>query len=231
MPIPASSKPKIARRLLRDEAHDAIRDAILDGTLAAGEQLDDASLQEWLGISRTPIREAIIALQVEGLVEIAAQTHTRVVQPSRESVEDAIQTVGVVLGGVMRTVIPALSNDSRSTMLAFTDRAQAAIDANDVRGHMAVAVELYDFLVQQCPNPTLQRLAAGTVTSLSFQYRITIDSRTPNWELLSSGWRRMREGIEAADPIATELAFEDMHRLPLPGPAWAPATWHEPAES
>lgn len=229
MPVPSTSKPKIARRLLRDEAHDTIRDAILDGTLAPGEQLDDASLQEWLGISRTPIREAIIALQVEGLVEIAAQTHTRVTKPTRESVEQAIQTTGVIFGGVIRTVTPALDDASRDQLLVLITKAQQAITARGTKEHMAICMEVYAFLTAHCPNATLRRVADWTMTSLTFQYRITTGVRTPNWELLESGWSRMREGLMAADPIATELAFEDMHRLPLPGPAWEPDIWVEVA--
>lgn len=225
MPIPEATKPQLTRRLLRDEARDAIRDAILDGTLAPGEKLDDASLQEWLGISRTPIREAIIALQAEGLVEIAAQTHTRVIDPSPESVEETLQTAGVVFGGIIRTVAPHLTDTTRAELLDFISRAEAAIAAADVLEHMQVGLELYEFLIQHCPNPKLQKLAAETVHALSFRYRITATVRTPNWDLLTSGWSRMRSGVLDADPIATELAFEDMHRLPSSGDGWAPATW------
>ena len=58
MPVP-SGEAVTTRVLLRDEAYARLRDAILDGTLEAGEQLRDAELSSWLGISRTPIREAL----------------------------------------------------------------------------------------------------------------------------------------------------------------------------
>lgn len=227
MPVPNTAQPKIARRLLRDEAHDLIRDAILDGTLAPGEQLDDASLQEWLGISRTPIREAIIALQVEGFVEIAAQTHTRVVNPGPEEVMHSIQTVGVIFGGVLRTVVPRLSDRLRSQIFDLVERANRAIANAQARTHMEVTLEYYRLLITHCPNPTMRRIADWAVTSLSFHYSITVDQRTPNWDMLASGWLRMHDAIIAGDAVAAELACEEMHLLPRAGNDWAPPTWHQ----
>lgn len=225
VPVPNASKPKIARRLLRDEAHDLIRAAILDGTLAPGEHLDDASLQNWLGISRTPIREAIIALQVEGFVEVAAQTHTRVVDPTPEDVIYAIQTVGAVFGGVLRTVVPGLDDPTRAQIVEIVKRAKTAIAAGDARTHMNVTVEYYHLLIERCQNPTLKLVADWAVTSLAFKYSITVDRREPNWDMLTHGWKQMHQAIIDGDSVAAELACEDMHLLPGAGTDWAPPTW------
>src|SRR4029079_3160574 len=45
-----------------------LRDAIIDGTFAPGEQLRDGELATWLGVSRTPVREALLRLAEGGLV-------------------------------------------------------------------------------------------------------------------------------------------------------------------
>jgi Bacterial regulatory proteins, gntR family len=50
------------RGLLRDDVYISLRDAIVRGTLAPGERLRDAELATWLGVSRTPIREALLRL-------------------------------------------------------------------------------------------------------------------------------------------------------------------------
>ncbi|OII27325.1 hypothetical protein BIV04_01830 [Frigoribacterium sp. MCBA15_019] len=52
--------------------------AIVDGTLEPGERLNDDQLVKWLGVSRTPVREAIAQLHTYGLVEIEANRFTRV---------------------------------------------------------------------------------------------------------------------------------------------------------
>ena len=76
MPVPDDTWP-LERDLLRDRAYAAIRDAIVDGTLAPGERLQDQELCAWLGLSRTPVREALGRLEQDGLVETAPQRFTR----------------------------------------------------------------------------------------------------------------------------------------------------------
>ena len=52
----------LKRGLLRDDVYTRLRDAIVDGTFAPGEQLRDGELADWLGVSRKPVREAISTL-------------------------------------------------------------------------------------------------------------------------------------------------------------------------
>src|SRR3954471_7586169 len=77
MPVPAD-RAALERDLLRDRAYTTIRDAIVDGTLAPGERLRDQELTEWLGLSRTPLREALSRLQQDGPVQTEAQRYTPV---------------------------------------------------------------------------------------------------------------------------------------------------------
>ena len=58
-------------------------EAIVDGTLAPGEVLHDDELCAWLGLSRTPVRDALRRLRDEGLVEMAPQRFTRVASLTR----------------------------------------------------------------------------------------------------------------------------------------------------
>ena len=61
--MPLRPSQLIERTLLSDRAYAVLRSAIIDGTLAPGERLRDAELVERLGLSRTPIREAIARLE------------------------------------------------------------------------------------------------------------------------------------------------------------------------
>jgi DNA-binding GntR family transcriptional regulator len=78
MPIPQQNPANSPRRLLRDVVFDKILSAVLDGTLVPGERLNDVELVKWLGVSRTPVREALVRLASYGLVEIEANRYTRV---------------------------------------------------------------------------------------------------------------------------------------------------------
>ena len=81
MPVPQISGAP-ARELLRDNVYASLRDAIVDGTLAPGERLRDTEIEAWLGVSRTPIREALLRLERAGLQQLLSDG--RVVAKTRE---------------------------------------------------------------------------------------------------------------------------------------------------
>ena len=112
MPVP-SANPPVERRSLREVAVERIRTAIFDGTLEPGEHLNDGELQSWLGISRTPIREALNDLARVGLIEMAAQRYTRVALPDPAQRTEVMQTLGAMLGGVVRVTVPGLSDGAQ----------------------------------------------------------------------------------------------------------------------
>src|SRR5947209_16719052 len=95
MPVP-KQKGEASRTLLRDQAYVRLRDAILDGTLEPGEQLKDAEIAAWLGLSRTPIREALARLEEYGLVETAPNRYTRVTSLSAADARDAFSVVAAL---------------------------------------------------------------------------------------------------------------------------------------
>jgi len=67
--LPPTVAP-IARRTLHDEVASRVRDMIIEGRLAPGQRINEVALGQALGVSRTPLREAIKTLASEGLVEI-----------------------------------------------------------------------------------------------------------------------------------------------------------------
>ena len=73
---------------LTDLAHDSIRQFIVGGELAMGAQLSEATLAAQLGISKTPVREALLRLRVDGLIEIQPQRGTFVFSLTPRQVEE-----------------------------------------------------------------------------------------------------------------------------------------------
>ena len=117
MPVPAD-KAALERDLLRDRAYTTIRDAIVDGTLQPGERLRDQELTEWLGLSRTPVREALSRLEQDGLVETEPQRFTRVAPLDRRAARDAFPIVAAIHAlaaelGVPRLTAADLERDAR----------------------------------------------------------------------------------------------------------------------
>lgn len=81
MPLPTQHK-SIHRPSIRDEVYNSLLDWILDGTLRPGEKIVDKDLAGSLGVSRTPVREALRRLEDKDLVESSANRWTRVAEIS-----------------------------------------------------------------------------------------------------------------------------------------------------
>src|SRR5262245_48159514 len=77
MPLPEPVS-KLSRTLAREDAYDKLRAWIIDGTLKPQEGLNDREIGAALGVSRTPVREALRRLEDEGLVVTALNRWTRV---------------------------------------------------------------------------------------------------------------------------------------------------------
>ncbi|KAB0679004.1 GntR family transcriptional regulator [Aureimonas leprariae] len=84
---------RISRRSLHDMIVDRLRDMIIEGELPAGSRLHEVQLGERLGISRTPLREAIKYLASEGLVELVPSRGASVKRFSPKDVADMLAVI------------------------------------------------------------------------------------------------------------------------------------------
>ncbi|WP_374008564.1 GntR family transcriptional regulator [Leifsonia sp. LS-T14] len=132
MPLPVSETAPVERRLLRDVVYDRLYDGILDGTLEPGETLLDEKLTAWLGVSRTPIREALMKLADIGLVEMAPNRYTRVAPIDLKAIDEAIYTTGLLHEHAVRTVVPTVDNATVSRLDKAQKDVRKAAKARDL---------------------------------------------------------------------------------------------------
>lgn len=214
MPVPGSETSGAVERVsLRITAAERIRTAIFDGTLLPGEQLNDPDLQAWLGISRTPIREALNDLARVGLVEMSPQRYTRVASPKPEDRTLILQTLGALIGGVVRVTTSTLTDSQKSKVVEAIDAVLATVDARSSSGHGAAGWAMVDLFIAACPNPYLVSATRDTIEALNYQLTATRTSTSTAWDTLESGYPRLREAVIAGDSIAAELAVETIFRL------------------
>ena len=86
------------RGVLGEEVVDYVRELILTGTIRSGEKIDQQAVSEALGVSRSPIREALVVLGREGLVELTPRRGAAVADLSPEDIVDHYALFGVVAG-------------------------------------------------------------------------------------------------------------------------------------
>jgi DNA-binding GntR family transcriptional regulator len=156
MPVP-QRRAEASRTLLRDQAYARLRDAILDGTLEPGEQLTDAEIAEWLGLSRTPIREALARLEEYGLVETAPNRYTRVTPLTAADARDAFTVVAALHALAATLAVPRVAESELGAMRKANDDFAAALEAADVDRALAADDRFHAVLVQASANREIVR--------------------------------------------------------------------------
>ena len=140
---------RVERSLLRDRAYRMLRDAIVTGELPPGAVIRDAELAERVGLSRTPVREALARLADDGLVETKPQSWTRVTPLRMREVRDALVVVRAMHELAVRLAVPLMTERHVGLMRAANRRfaaaltegdVQAALDADDVLHGVPIAV-------------------------------------------------------------------------------------------
>lgn len=151
MPVP-EGRGLVSRSLLREDAYRAIRDAIVDGTLAPGERLNDAALVDWLGVSRTPVREALGRLEHAGLVRTKPGQHTIVSPLDVCAVRDAQSVTAAMHELATRQAVPNLSATELDTMRAANNRFAAALRDDNAGAAIAADDDFHGVLVTASAN-------------------------------------------------------------------------------
>jgi len=180
------------RSLLRDDAYRMIRDAIVAGTLAPGERLNDAELIAWLGISRTPIREALARLELAGLVQSKPGRYT-IVSPLSMRQARAAQSVAAAMHELaVRGAVPLLSAAELNAMRAANARFADALRRGDAEAALTADDEFHDVAVVASANqvirsvleqvtPVLRRVERLRFSSLSGRGSVAAHDRIINF--------------------------------------------------
>ena len=154
MPVP-SPQPPFARALLRDDVYRRVRDAIVDGTLGPGEQLRDQELAAWLGVSRTPVREALLRLQQAGLVSSLPGRSTTVASLDTRAARDAQAVVAQMHRLAVHDAVGQLTGDDLRRMRDANVRFQAALEVGDAEAALDADDELHGIPVAAAGNAAL----------------------------------------------------------------------------
>lgn len=157
MPVPTDAHPP-RRELLREDAYRRLRDAIVTGTLEPGEQLRDVELGRWLGVSRTPVREAISRLERSGLVVTRPGRSTTVSPLDLDVACEAQEVVASMHQLAARLAAPRLHDADLEEMEAANRRFAAAIQQGDVEGALTADDHLHGVLVRAAGNRALRQV-------------------------------------------------------------------------
>jgi DNA-binding GntR family transcriptional regulator len=212
MPIPENA-PAIDRRLLRDDVYHRLRDAIVDGSLAPGEQLRDGELAAWLGVSRTPVREALLRLAEAGLVVAQPGRSTTVSSLDLRDVRDARDVVAAMHELAVREAVGSLTPADLEAMHQANRRFRTAIEQGDVEAAVRADDELHGIPVAVASNRALAAVLDQFTPVLRRAERLRFSSLGGRASLARHDELIRLCGAGDVDQAAA-VAFDTWHSLP-----------------
>ncbi len=204
---PRHGQPKPANfarpNLVRDEVYEHIKLEILTGKLPSGERLGEIALAERLGVSRTPVREAVQRLVQDGLIEVEANKGAKVRALSVAQIEETYAVREALDGLAARLAATHRTKDDLTQMRAVLQRLET-LPKSDYMAQVATDLEFHAAIASASGNTVLDGVLRGiseTVTrvkQLTRETNQTKETRTDHRAILNA--------IEKRDPDTAERA-------------------------
>lgn len=146
-----------------------LRRAILEGEVELGDALSEDKLASRLGVSRSPVHEALTALEQEGLIDIRPQRGSFVFLPTREDIENLCEFRRMIETEALRLAMDRKRTETLAAMIAAARRMQEAILAEDQYGSANADTDFHRALIENSGNSYLidaYRLVSGKVSAI-----------------------------------------------------------------
>ncbi|MFD7714185.1 GntR family transcriptional regulator [Streptomyces sp. NPDC059785] len=131
---------------------------IIEGRLEAGQDLNSVELSRRFDTSRTPVREALMLLEQEGLVEMKARRRPRVAAPSLQDIRDIYQVRRRLLAMLAGLLVERATDEELAELRAQVEHMRELADAGDVDGYFWSHVQLQERMTEIAQNATLKQI-------------------------------------------------------------------------
>jgi DNA-binding GntR family transcriptional regulator len=199
---------KLAERPQRlvDVVYQQIRTAILDGSLAPGDQLSVPELSRQLGVSRGAAREAVLQLAAEGLAEERPRRGVVVAKIGPEQIRQIHEIREALEGQAARLAAEHRTEELCDQLDAALQEQSATIAATDAAGYADTDSHFHALLAAACGNPMLGTL----IERFHDLMQIALDRVAESAEHTHLGHDELRavaEAVRAGDGDGAELAM------------------------
>lgn len=155
---------------LRDVVFNTLRQAILTGELKPGERLMEIHLANRLGVSRTPIREAIRKLELEGLVTMIPRRGAEVAQITEKSLKDVLEVRRALDALSVELACDRIEDEELTALSRACDAFAEATKTKDPKKIAQADVALHDIIVKATDNSRLIQLV-NNLSEQMYRYR------------------------------------------------------------
>lgn len=155
---------------LRDVVFKTLRQAILTGELKPGERLMEIHLANQLGVSRTPIREAIRMLELEGLVTMIPRRGAEVAHITQKSLQDVLEVRRALDALAVELACERITESELTKLREACNHFAQVTKTMDATQIAKADVELHDIIVQAANNIRLKQLVSN-LSEQMYRYR------------------------------------------------------------
>ncbi len=190
---------------LRDVVFNTLRQAILTGELKPGERLMEIHLANKLGVSRTPIREAIRKLELEGLVIMMPRRGAEVAQITEKSMNDVLEVRLALDALCVELACDRISDEELKSLKDACDAFEQSVQTGDHRKIAEADVALHDIIVQATGNQRLIQLV-NNLSQQMYRYRFEYIKDNSRHATLIEEHRIIYQGLVAKDKETASAA-------------------------
>jgi DNA-binding GntR family transcriptional regulator len=202
---PAQSQK--GRPSLADSAYAALKASILEGILPPGHEAVEQAIADQLGMSRTPVHEAVLRLQHEGFLRVLSRRGVRVLPIDPDDLRQTYEVL-IALEGAAAALLAGRGDGAGATldaMRAATGEMDAALARDDRAGWAAADDRFHRALLAGSGNPKLARLAE-TAADQAQRARSATAARRPVPEASAREHQAILSALAAGDAEAARAA-------------------------
>jgi DNA-binding GntR family transcriptional regulator len=180
-----------------------LRHEIVTGALPPGTVVKDAEVAARLGVSITPVREAIAQLAAEGLIDIAPNRTRRVTHVTQKNALELIDVMGVLASAGVEWGVDNLTESHLARMRERLDEFVAGLERGDVTAAAAAGADFSTIMIMAGGNRELQTHVDLVVARTRRLLALNADSDL--WQVWINGYRDILDLLERGDrPAAVE---------------------------
>lgn len=148
----------ITKKTLHEEIASNLRKMIISSELKEGNKINEAELCTLMGISRTPLREALRVLSAEGLIKLIPNRGAFVSKPTFNEIKEMFDVMGVLEGFCARKVLEKMSNNDFAFLEKLHNRLEENFERRDQKGYLRYNNQYHSFLQEVAGNKTLNQI-------------------------------------------------------------------------
>ena len=209
--VPAAEETQVTinSKSLREQVYEYLRGELHSGRLIPGSTINLTLISKRLGVSKTPMRDALLQLDAEGFVTISPRRGVFVNPVSLDDVRHSYEIVGALEAAVIFAVFDQIENTHIEKMKLNNINLKAALEGDDFQSYYLLNIAFHHVFLDLSDNKMLQRIIMPIRQRL---YDFPRRRYIKEWELRNCGDHDdLIDAIERGDRNAAVNVWRDVH--------------------